>query len=64
MIKTIQLLIEKTIAKFQSLITRKATPAYEMDDGPLSTDQIAKINAEAKKYIPTDEVPIETKQLF
>lgn len=60
MIKDNKLLTQKVTSKPNT--TNKL--AYEMDDGPLSIDFIAKINAEASKYIPTDEQPIETTSLF
>lgn len=60
MIKNNQLLTQKVSSQSNS----DAEPAYQMDDGPLPIDFIAKINAEASKYIPTDEKPIETTSLF
>ena len=60
MIKDNQLLTQKVTSQSNS----DAESAYEMDDGPLSIDFIAKINEEASKYIPTDEQPIETTSLF
>ena len=50
--------------KKTSQTNRKSAPDYEKDDGPLSEDYIAQLNAEAKKFIPVDEAPIETSSLF
>lgn len=47
-----------------SQTNRKSAPAYEKDDGPLPLDYIAQLNAKAKKFIPVNEVPIETSSLF
>lgn len=50
--------------KKTSQTNRKSAPDYEKDDGPISEEYIALLNAEAKKFSPLNEVPIETSSLF
>ena len=42
---------------------RRAEPAYEADDGPLTDEQIAQLRATAEPELPTGEV-VETSSLF
>ena len=42
---------------------RRAEPAYEADDGPLTDEQVAQLRATAEPELPTGEV-IETSSLF
>lgn len=64
MANTILQLIQKIFSDLKVLVSTKNAPAYEMDDGPLSSDYIATLNAEAKKFIPKDEQPIKKTSLF
>jgi hypothetical protein len=42
---------------------RRSQPAYEPDDGPLSTEQIAQLRETAEPELPTGEI-VETSSLF
>jgi hypothetical protein len=50
---------ENDLLEVQPITTAENAPKYELDDGPLTADQIEQIQAYAKTHIPT-EVPGET----